>query len=154
MKPKIQKIKIILTLCAFILFVGNGLQPFLTSAHAVEIPYTQVTTDYGNMAIYMIQWPAMANGDTGTPYIMPHAPERSVQIKGTFGAAGNCRIEGSNDKTSPTWAALNDPFGTALNVTAAKLVQILENSYQIRPYITAGDGTTAITVTILFKGTK
>jgi hypothetical protein len=99
--------------------------------------------------VTIIQWAGLLNTDTGAPFIAPYPLEKTIQVKGTFGAGGNCRIEGTNDVTTPTWAALNDAFGTALNITAAKVATVLEGTYQIRPNITAGDGTTSLTVTLI-----
>ena len=73
--------------------------------------------------------------------------DRSVQVLGTFGAAGNLRVEGSNDGGT-TYAVLSDPQGNALNVTAAKVEAITEVTLLTRPFITAGDGTTDLDVSI------
>ena len=100
--------------------------------------------------VVAVVWKTLANLDTGKPFILPAFADKSVQVHGTFGAGGNCRIKGSNFTTgTPTWATLNDPQGNALDVTAAKIEQILENPYQIQPEITAGDGTTSLTVRLL-----
>jgi len=130
----------------FIFFISISI---VHSVHSAEEPYTILLHSWQGKAT-LVQWTNLGNGDTGQPFVTPYVLEKSIQVKGTFGAGGNCRIEGSNDVTSPTWAALNDSFGTALNITAAKISLILENTNQIRPNITAGDGTTDLTVTILF----
>lgn len=70
----------------------------------------------------------------------------SVQILGTFGVGGTVVIEGSNDGTN--YVTLNDPAGAALSITAAGLKGIRENPAYIRPRVTAGDGTTSLTVTL------
>jgi hypothetical protein len=57
------------------------------------------------------------------------------------------RLEGSNDGTN--YAALTDPQGNALDITTAKVEQIMELTRYIRPRVTAGDGTTSLTVTVM-----
>ena len=97
----------------------------------------------------VIKWSGLAHGDDGTPYILPYKTDRSVQVYGTFGAAGTATIQGSNDVSgSITYATLNDPQGNALTITAAKIEQILECSLQVRPVVT-GDATTALTVLLM-----
>src|SRR5437899_12821646 len=106
--------------------------------------------------VLIVKW-ILANGDTGLPFIDGQYPDKSVQIYGTFGAAGSVKIEGSDEApqtienptpVAPTWFTLRDPrAGTNLLVfTAADGQEILENVTQIRPNVTAGDGTTSIKV--------
>ena len=87
--------------------------------------------------------------DQGAPLESPGWSDRSVQVAGTFGTGGSVRIEGSNDGTN--YAALTDPQGNALDITTAKIEQIMELTRYIRPRVTAGDGSTSLTVTILTK---
>lgn len=79
--------------------------------------------------------------------------DRSVQVLGTFGAGGNLRIEGSNDGGT-TYAALTDPQGNALNVTAAKVEAITEITLLTRPFVSAGDGTTDLDVSIVCRRSR
>lgn len=91
----------------------------------------------------------LANGDTGAPVEMPAFADRSIQVVGTFGSGGNLRIQGSNDGTN--YATLTDPQGNDLNITAAKIEQVTEVVRYIRPNVTAGDGTTNLTVILLVR---
>src|SRR3990167_8415009 len=79
--------------------------------------------------------------------------DRSVQVLGTFGAAGNLRIEGANDDGT-TYAVLSDPQGNALNVAAAKVEAITEVTLLTRPLVTAGDGTTDIDCVIVCRRSR
>jgi hypothetical protein len=97
----------------------------------------------------VMAWTPLANGDSGTPYQTPEYPDKSVQITGTFGVAGTCLIEGSNDNTS--WFPLTDFSGASLSFTAAGLRGITENTVYVRPRISSGDGTTALTVKLLAR---
>jgi hypothetical protein len=125
--------------------------------YTVGIPIDAVGSNIPRALI--VTWGPMANGDTGKPFVTPNRTDKSVQVRGTFGAGGNARIEGSNDQAydtagataspAPTFTTLNDPQGNVLDITAAKMEEILENPNAIRPNITAGDGTTALTVVLL-----
>lgn len=108
-----------------------------------------------------VRWTGLLNGDSGAPFPCPHRADKAVQVYGTFGAAGNCRIEGSNDQgydangtaLSPTYAPLNDPQANQLDFTAAKIEEVLENPNLVRPNITGGDGTTLLTVVMIISST-
>lgn len=93
-----------------------------------------------------LSWSALANGDTGLPATWPHYNDRTVQVGGTFGVGGSCKIEGSNDGVN--YFTLNDPQGNDLVFTAAGMKVIAECPLHTRPSVTAGDGTTAIDVNI------
>jgi hypothetical protein len=86
------------------------------------------------------------NGETGDPLPFTKYADRSVQVSGTFGAGGTVVVQGSNNGTN--YHTLTDPQGNALSFTAAGLEQITEVVKFIRPSVTAGDGTTSLTVTI------
>lgn len=101
-----------------------------------------------NMRSVTGAWSGLTNAttDDGAPVEMPDYADRSIQVQGTIGAAGNLRIEGSNDGTN--YVVLTDPQGTALNIVAAGVIeQIQEITRYIRPRITAGDGTTSLVCT-------
>jgi hypothetical protein len=46
---------------------------------------------------------------------------------------------------------LTDPQGNDLNITTAKIEAISEATRFVRPVVTAGDGTTSLTVFLMFK---
>lgn len=94
-------------------------------------------------------WANMANGDDGAPIDWTAFMDRSVQVIGTFGAGGNLKMEGSNDGTN--YATLADAQGNALDITSAKIEQLLEITAKLRPRVTAGDGTTNLTVTVIAR---
>lgn len=101
--------------------------------------------------VIRVTWGPLANGDTGGPISYPNWPDRSVQVTGIFGASGNVRIEGCLEATPTNYATLTDPQGNALDVTAAKIEAVTEVTAHIRPNVTNGDGTTALTVTLLLR---
>lgn len=110
---------------------------------------TKITTLDDNAHIHSWTPMTFSGTDVGTAIQMPGSADRSVQVTGTFGAGGNVRIEGSNDGTN--YAVLTDPQGNALDVTTAKIETVMELTRYIRPRVTAGDGTTSLTVTLLVK---
>lgn len=97
-------------------------------------------------------WTALANGDSGSAVVAPMFPDRTIQVFGTFGTGGTVVIEGSLDGTN--YATLTDQSDNALSFTAAKIEAIAPVTLYIRPRVTAGDGTTALTVILLAKGEK
>lgn len=111
------------------------------------IPYTIVDPPAGDAfpeGTRIVVWSGMATGDTGTPYTAPNRSDKSVSADGTFGGA-TVTMEGSNDVgVSPTFYALRSPDSVALTFTVAGLKQVLENSWKIRPNMTAGAGSAMV----------
>lgn len=110
-------------------------------------PAKPSTIDYNDVSI--VEWTGLLNTDSGAPIELPNYADRSVQVTGTFGAGGTIVIEGSIDGTN--YVTLTDPSSTAISKTAAFIEAVLENVRYIRPRVTAGDGTTSLTCTMLFK---
>lgn len=103
----------------------------------------------GSVTVY--QWTPLttANSD-GAPVGAVQYADRSVQVTGTFGAGGSITFQGSNDGTN--WATLNTAQGAAVALTAAnQLKQLVEIPRFIRPFVTAGDGTTSITAIMVAR---
>lgn len=114
------------------------------------ITYKQLESIYGHT--HLVLWAAMANGDSGAILNMSGSSDRSVHVYGTFGAGGTVVIEGSNEdpgSTPANYITLHDPSGSALSFTAAGIKTISEITANLRPRVTAGDGTTAIIVAIV-----
>ena len=103
----------------------------------------------GNWAV--ISWSGLLNTDDGAPVDMVAYADRSVQVTGTFGTGGNCRIEGSID--GATYATLTDPQGNVLDFATAKIEAVTELVRFIRPRITGGDGATNLVCSLLVRGT-
>lgn len=113
------------------------------------IAKTTTTVGTSDDRVYSVAWASMANGDTGEAVELPMTRDRSVQVTGTFGAGGTIVIEGSNDGTN--YVTLTDLQGNAISKTAAFVEQVQEITQYIRPRVTAGDGTTSLTVTMLMR---
>lgn len=104
----------------------------------------------GHRNIVQVVWTGLLNGDDGSPVELPGYADRSIQVVGTLGAGGNVRVQGADDAV-PTYATLSDPQGNALDINAAGIKAISEVSKLTRPLITAGDGTTDLTVTMVAR---
>lgn len=102
-----------------------------------------------NIGCALVSW-TLANGETGDAVELGNYRDRSVQVGGTFGVGGTVVIEGSNDGAN--YVVLTDPQGNAISKTAAAIEQITETTRYIRARVSAGDGTTAITVNIFAGG--
>lgn len=100
-------------------------------------------------------WTGLLNGDQGTPLDAPNLPDKTLQIKGTPGVGFSLTIEGSNDGGT-TYDPLEDPQGGALTFTTTTDIMeaIQENPGQLRPNVTAGDGTTNVDVIVISQSTK
>lgn len=95
-----------------------------------------------------ITWTAVPNGNQGQGVAGPWFTA-NFTVSGTFGVGGSVQIEGSNDnvnffKLSPAALTAGGLF-TPLGAT--------EHPKYVRPNVTAGDGTTAITVVGFFTYT-
>jgi hypothetical protein len=98
-----------------------------------------------------VKWTPLANGDSGSAVDLNDYRDRSVQVLGTFGTGGSVTLQGSNDGGT-TWATLTDQGGNNLTFTAAGIKHVQQLTEYIRPTVTAGDGTTALTVYVFFRG--
>lgn len=106
------------------------------------IPFTQDNDD----SYRLVRWGPLGAGDTGVPLDSGYRfADRTVQIVGALGGA-TVAITGSMDGVN--WSPLTDPQGNALTGVAAlpRLEMLTELPRLLRPEITGGSGTTAVTV--------
>lgn len=108
-------------------------QPYLQSHHVVTWAGLTTTNADGAPTGYA------SNGMGGVTF----------QVAGTIGAGFAMVVEGSNDGV--TYYTLNDQANTAINFTALGLKTVRDAPLWIRPRVTAGDGTTNVTVTAAFQ---
>lgn len=117
--------------------------------------YTQNRQETMGDDVQVVTWSGLlqSSSDDGTPFKSPGWADRSVQVLGTLGAGGSVRMEGSNvaNPGASDWATLTDPQGNALDITSLKIESISELTLWIRPRVTAGDGTTNVTVHLLAR---
>lgn len=95
------------------------------------------------------QWPTMALNDVGEPINLARFSDKTVQVFGTFGVGGTVLLEGSINGTN--WAPLKTVFNGDISFTSEAIATITEVPAYIRPRISAGDGTTSITILILVR---
>lgn len=75
----------------------------------------------------------------------------TFQVTGTWGVGGALVIEGSNDGVA--YFTLNDQANVALTLSANALKTVRDQPLYIRPRVTAGDGTTSLTVVAALQKT-
>lgn len=111
------------------------------------------TQAYSNGENIVYQVTGLLNGDDSLSIQEAETGDRTVQITGTFGAGGTVIVEGSLDPLqSPTnWFPLKNLSGVAISITGAGLSAVLENVSHLRFRVTAGDGTTSLTGTVLIR---
>lgn len=108
----------------------------------------------GGVLIYV--WTGLLNGDYGEAISVPALADRSVQMLGALGTGGAISMYGSNkvnpDLTTDTdWGVLNDPQANALVLTALKFESIQEPSVWLRPKVTAGNGSTNLSIYLMLR---
>lgn len=109
---------------------------------------TNHTTNFLNAPMdgNTVIWAAVPNGNQGDA-VAEDWSEAFFQATGTFGVGGSVQIEGSNDNTN--WVKLSPAALTAAGLFAG--LGVTERPKYLRCNVTAGDGTTAITVTGFLK---
>lgn len=113
-------------------------------------PFTVETLPFYKEETWIVKWETLtiANAD-GAPFEMPGASDRSIQFIGTFGSGGTIALQGSNDGVN--WESLTDPQGNAISKTAKTIEMITELTRYVRPFVSAGDGTTDLDAYLLVK---
>jgi len=96
-------------------------------------------------------WAGLAAGETGQAVVVGSSTPKTVQLEGTFGG-GTVAIQGSiNGSNWHTMSSVEIAAGIYVLLTglsAPTLATIIENPLYMRPVVTGGDGTTALTVYI------
>jgi hypothetical protein len=120
------------------------------------IPYTLVIRPSPENPIgWQVTWPNLtfATNDTGAPLDLEGFADRSIQVAGTFGSGGNVEFQGSND--GATFNVLHDPYGGTLEFNGSnRITHLTEIPMLMRPAVTAGDGTTSLTVSMFIRRTN
>jgi len=104
----------------------------------------------GDGSARKIVWSGLTttNAD-GAPAEWIQWADRCIQFTGTFGAGGTVKLQGSNDGSN--WFDLADPQGNAISKSSAAIEQVLEMTQYVRPFVSAGDGTTNLTATLVMR---
>jgi hypothetical protein len=94
-----------------------------------------------------VAWTGLLNGDIGTPPALDGWDLVSWQVIGTFGTGGSVQMEASNEATPANYALV----GAAATAAAVTFPADTIVARSMRPRVTAGDGTTSLTVTAAFR---
>lgn len=108
-----------------------------------------VTLPGPNYSLRLATWTPLLNSDQGAAFSFVDWADRCFQVSGTFGTGGTIVLEGSNNGTD--WSTLTDVAGQAMSYTAATVRQVSEAPQFVRPRVTAGDGTTSLTASLLAR---
>ena len=102
-----------------------------------------------------IIWSGLLNGDTGKIFSAPGAADMTVQAFGTFGSGGTVIMQGTLEElTSPTnFFTLRDGGDNLISFGTADAEMIAMVAAGLRPSVTAGDGTTDLTVILFVRST-
>lgn len=104
----------------------------------------------GENSVKMFVWtPLTTTNANGAPAEWVSYADRCIHFTGTFGVGGTVKLQGSNDGVD--WQDLTDRQGTAISRTAASIKQVTEGTRYVRPFVSAGDGTTAITASLVMR---
>jgi hypothetical protein len=95
-------------------------------------------------------WAGLLNGDNGSPATLDGWDLVSFQVAGTIGTGGSVQIEASNEATPVNWGLVGAAVAAAGVVLPADDV-VARN---FRPRVTAGDGTTSLTVIAAFRAPR
>ena len=115
-----------------------------------DLPLTNASL---NQNVRTIAWSPLAENQAGAWAAFADFSDKTVHIFGVFNGA-TVTMQGSNDPlvlTTPDTAAaetLVDPQGNTIAKLASNMSQILENPLYIRPNVTGGDGSTAVSVIV------
>ncbi len=97
------------------------------------------------------QW-ELAAGDEGSALICPRYNDKSIQMFGEWDGA-TVGLMVTNDPSLQNWHEAYDFEGVTISQTAdRKPWVILPNVYAIKPVVTGGGASTAISVAIMGKG--
>ncbi len=97
-----------------------------------------------------VVWLTLTDTDTGAPVDVGQYPDKSVQATGTFSGSASIAMQGSNDGGT-TFGVLRDMRGSDIALSTTQPNSIAENTEQIRPSVTSGDGSTDIDVFLIVK---
>jgi hypothetical protein len=101
---------------------------------------------------FVITWSGLGVGDDGDPAQFGGAPDRSIQVYGTFGGA-SLILQGRNSAAAP-WFTLTNPLGGDLIFTAAGGKAVCELTRHVRPFVSGGDGSTDLIAELDLRSSK
>lgn len=113
-----------------------------------------MTTRAPNAAVYSVanravyyRWDGLLNADDGGPVELQDFLLGSLQILGTIGAGFNLNFQGSNELIAVNW--VNIALLSTQTALGLVIPNIAINVRNVRPIVTAGDGTTNVSVLLV-----
>lgn len=101
----------------------------------------------------VVTWSNLANGDEGEALPITGWFASTVQLSGTPGSGLSLAIEQSAAIENPFWVVQSTPFTTAQVPLLGSLGSIF-SSGMTRPHVNNGDGSTNVTITLVFHPTE
>lgn len=105
----------------------------------------------------IVKWTGLLNGDDGQWYSEPGMVLRSYSVSGIFGAGGNVALKASGNEALDAAFVLGAQADESILTGAGAIVAagtVTNAQYtaapSYRPTVTAGDGTTNLSVTMYF----
>ena len=117
------------------------------------MPTRSFTRDDAQGKTFRITWTDLLNGDDGEPISFPGAGDFTVHAFGNFTGGGTVILEGTCTAAASNFFNMKDAQGNNLSFTAADGELVSEVVTHIRPRVTAGGGSTNITVVLLMRST-
>ncbi len=104
--------------------------------------------------VHRFTWTGLLNGDDGDLKSIPGAADMTVQVFGTFGAGGTIILEGScEEDPASNFFQMRDQGDNVISFEVADGESVGPIAAFIRPRVTAGDGTTDLTMILLARST-
>lgn len=96
----------------------------------------------------------LLNGEESNDLDLYNYPEKTFEVSGTFGVGGTINIRGKNvtSATVTDYLALHradDPTASLTALQTAILATVIEDPKLMKADVSAGDGTTSLTVTLI-----
>lgn len=106
-----------------------------------------------NAKVSRVIWENIQQNDTCEEIDWNGAGDRTVQVTGTWNGA-DISIVGTLGERGGVYSQLTDPFGNNINFTDNGIDTVTEVTRFIKPLINGGDGSTNLTVIMLFRKTN
>ena len=104
--------------------------------------------------VHRFTWTSLLNGDDGEAISIPGAADMTVQVFGAFGTGGIIILEGSCEESPPSnYFQMRDQGDNLISFVEDNGESVGPIAAFIRPRVTAGDGSTDLTMILLARST-
>lgn len=101
-----------------------------------------------NEGIVHAAWTGLLNGNDGELVRLAKFADKTIQVLGNFGSGGVVQVQGRN-LTGGAWGVCHDAQGADIAVEDNDPIIIAESPLELRPFISAGNGSTDLDVYIV-----